>query len=283
MGSGTVVLLAPACVLFSLFVVYPILRTVALSLYDWDGVGARSFVGLDNYFELFADPVFATALANNLRWLACYLVAPLAGLALALLVNQGLAGMRAVRALFFMPFVVSQVVVGLVFGWFFHSRYGLFDRLLQDIGLPALAPLDSDTWSLYTMVVAGLWPQTAYCMILYLAGLAAMPGDVVDAARVDGAHGFALLRRVVLPQLRPVQFIVAMVCAVAALRSFDYVMIMTLGGPYDSSTVLAYYMYEQTFGSLRYGYGAAIAVVLLALMSGIIGLLLWRLFRREDA
>ena len=280
-GRGTVVLLAPACVLFSLFVLYPIVRTVALSLYDWDGVGARSFVGLDNYFELFADPVFATALANNLRWLACYLVAPLAGLCLALLVNQRVAGMRAVRALFFMPFVVSQVVVGLVFGWFFHSRYGLFDRLLQSIGLPPLAPLDSETWSLYAMVVAGLWPQTAYCMILYLAGLAAMPGDVVDAARVDGAHGFGLLRRVVLPQLRPVQFIVAMVCAVAALRSFDYVMIMTLGGPYDSATVLAYYMYEQTFGSLRYGYGAAIAVVLLALMSGIIGLLLWRLFRRE--
>ena len=275
------VLLAPACVLFVLFVLYPIVRTVALSLYEWDGVGARSFVGLDNYYELVADPVFATALANNFRWLACYLVAPLAGLALALLVNQRLAGMRAVRALFFMPFVVSQVVVGLVFGWFFHSRYGLFDRVLQHVGLPPLAPLDSETWSLYTMVVAGLWPQTAYCMILYLAGLAAMPGDVVDAARVDGAHGVGLFRRVVLPQLRPVQFIVAMVCAVAALRSFDYVMIMTLGGPYDSSTVLAYYMYEQTFGSLRYGYGAAIAVVLLALMSGIIGLLLWRLFRRE--
>jgi multiple sugar transport system permease protein len=275
------VLLAPACVLFALFVLYPIAHTVALSLYDWDGVGARSFVGLDNYVELFADPVFARALANNLRWLACYLVAPLAGLALALLVSQRLPGMRAVRALFFMPFVVSQVVVGLVFGWFFHSRYGLFDRLLQDVGLPPLAPLDSETWSLYTMVVAGLWPQTAYCMILYLAGLAALPGDVVDAARVDGAHGFGLFRRVVWPQLRPVQFIVAMVCAVAALRSFDYVVIMTLGGPYDSSTVLAYYMYEQTFGSLRYGYGAAIAVVLLVLMSGIIGLLLWRLFRRE--
>ena len=86
-----------------------------------------------------------------------------------------------------------------------------------------------------------------------------------------------------VPQLRAVHFIVAMVCAVAALRSFDYVMIMTLGGPYDSSTVLAYYMYEQTFLGQRYGYGAAIAVVLLALMSGIIFVLLWRMFRRERA
>ena len=92
----------------------------------------------------------------------------------------------------------------------------------------------------------------------------------IDAARVDGARGWPLLRYVVLPQLRPVHFIVAMVCAVAALRSFDYVMIMTLGGPYNSSTVLAFYMYEQTFLGQRYGYGAAIAVVLLALMSCII-------------
>ena len=108
-----------------------------------------------------------------------------------------------------------------------------------------------------------------------------MPGATVDAARVDGAHGWKLFRHVVLPQLRPVRFIVAMVCAVAALRSFDYVIIMTRGGPYDSSTVLAYYMYEQTFLSLRYGYGAAIACALLALMSCIIGLLLWRMFRHE--
>jgi len=108
-----------------------------------------------------------------------------------------------------------------------------------------------------------------------------LPGDLIDAARVDGARGFALFRHVVFPQLRPINFIVAMVCAVAALRSFDYVMIMTLGGPYNSSTVLAYYMYEQTFLSLRYGFGAAIATVLLALMTGIIVILLWRLFLRE--
>jgi len=118
-------------------------------------------------------------------------------------------------------------------------------------------------------------------MILYVTGLATLRGDTVDAARVDGARGLALFRGVVLPQLRGVNFIVAMVCAVAALRSFDYVMVMTLGGPFDSSTVLAFYMYEQTFVASRYGYGAAIATVLLALMSGIIVALLWRLLRRE--
>jgi multiple sugar transport system permease protein len=158
----------------------------------------------------------------------------------------------------------------------------LFNDLLACLGLPSVAPLDSERWALYTMILAGLWPQTAYCMILYLTGLAALPGEVIDAARVDGARGWSLFLYVVLPQLRPVHFIVAMVCAVAALRSFDYVMIMTLGGPVNSSTVLAFYMYEETFVALRYGYGAAIATVLLALMSGIILLLLWRMFRRES-
>jgi len=280
-GASTAILLAPAAFLFALFVIYPIGRTIALSLYDWDGINPKRFVGLGNYRELFGDPLFGTALANNLRWLACYLAAPVAGLALAILVNQSMRGMRLVRSLFFMPFVISQIVVGLVFGWFFNARFGLFDKLLAAIGLPPISPLDSDRYAVYTMVVAGLWPQTAYCMILYLAGLAAMPREAIDAARVDGASGFALFRRVVFPQLRPVQFIVAMVCAVSALRSFDYVIIMTGGGPYDSSTVLAYYMYEQTFQSLRYGYGAAIAVVLLALMSAIIAMLLFRLFRSE--
>jgi len=280
-GWSTAILLAPACILFAVFVVYPIFGSLRLSLLDWNGAGPATYVGLRNYRELAADPVFARAVANNLRWLACYLLAPVAGLLLAVFLYRLGSAMRVARTLFFMPFVVSQVVVGLVFGWFFHARFGLLNAILDVVGLGPVSPLDSETWSLYPMVVAGLWPQIAYCMILYTTGLATLPADTIDAARVDGARRLPLLRDVIVPQLRPVHFLVAMVCAVAALRSFDYVMIMTLGGPYDSSTVLSFYMYEQTFVAQRYGYGAAIAVVLLAIMSGIIVVLLWRMFRRE--
>jgi len=278
----TFVLLAPAVALFGTFVVYPLVASVVLSFYEWSGIGPRTWVGLANYRELFADPVFAVALANNLRWLACYIAAPVGGLGLAVLLNQALFGMRAVRALFFMPFVISQVVVGLVFSWFFHPRFGLFERMLEAVGLPVVSPLDDEVFAVYTMIAAGLWPQIAYCMILYLTGLASLPADAIDAARVDGARGWTLFRHVVAPQLRPVHFIVAMVCAVAALRSFDYVMIMTGGGPFNTSTVLAFYMYEQTFLAQRYGYAAAIATVLLALMSGIIVALLVRMFRAQS-
>ena len=270
-GLPTALLLAPACVLFALFVVWPIAGSLWLSLHEWNGVGARAWVGLANYRELAADPVFHTALANNLRWLAGYVAAPVLGLAAALLLNQQIAGMRLARSLFFMPFVISQVVVGLVFAWFFNARLGPLGDLLL---------LDSER-SIYALILAGLWPQVAYCMILYLTGLASIRPELVEAARMDGARGWALLRHVVLPQLRPVNFIVAMVCVVAALRSFDYVMVMTLGGPHNSSTVLAFYMYEQTFLGLRYGYAAAIAGVMLAMMSAIVGVLLWRLLRLE--
>lgn len=276
-----VLLLAPAATLFLVFVIYPITASIGLSLYDWDGVGPRRWVGFANYYELASDPVFWTAAANNLLWLTLNGAAPLLGLGIALLLNQAIAGIRIVRALFFLPFIISPVVVGLVFAWFFNTRFGLFNEALGWLGLGPLAPLDSEDGAIFAIVTAGLWPQVAYCAILYLTGLITIRPEMIDAARVDGARGLAMLRHVVMPQLRPVTFIVAMVCIVNALRGFDLVMIMTGGGPYDSSTVLGYYMYEQTFVSTRFGYGAAIATILFVLMAAGVGVFLWRLLRRE--
>jgi multiple sugar transport system permease protein len=275
------VLLIPGSLLFFLFVLYPIAENIRLSFFEWDGIGPRRWVGLDNYRELARDPVFLTALLNNARWLVLYALAPVFGLALALFLNQAITGIRLIRSLFFMPFVISQVVVGLIFSWFLNSHFGLLNEMLSRAGLGAVAPLDSDEWAIFGVILAGLWPQTAYCMILYLTGLVTIRQELVDAARIDGAAGWSLLWHVVLPQLRPVTFIVVLVCIVGALRSFDLVMIMTRGGPYNSSTVLGYYMYEQTFLALRFGYGAAITTVLFAIMSALVGLFLWRLLRQE--
>jgi multiple sugar transport system permease protein len=275
------VLLAPGFLLFCLFVLYPVAASIRLSLYDWDGLGAKTWVGFGNYGELLADPVFYKAVANNLRWAALNMLAPVFGLALALFLNQSVVGIRLVRSLFFLPFVISQVVVGLVFTWFFNTQLGLLNQLLAWVGLGPAAMLDSERWAIIAVIIAGLWPQIAYCMILYLAGLTAVKPEQIDAARVDGARGLTLLRHVVLPQLGGVTFIAAMVSVVSALRNFDLVMIMTAGGPYDSSNVLAYYMYEQTFLGFRFGYGAAIATVLLLLMGAPVGYFLWRLLQGE--
>lgn len=273
--------LAPALISFSIFVLYPIAQSIRLSFYDWDGIGEMTWIGLGNYRELLADPVFYTALSNNLKWLALYLVAPALGLGLAIFLNQAVFGIRLARALFFLPFVLSQVVVGLIFGWFFNAQLGLFNQLLSWTGMGPAAPLESERWAIFVVILAGLWPHTAYCMILYLTALASLAYETVAVARLDGAGGLRLFWHVVLPQLRPASFIVVMVSAVSALRSFDLVMIMTLGGPYNSSTVLGYYMYEQAFLGFRFGYGAAVAVVQFIMMWLFVGYFLRRMLRQE--
>jgi multiple sugar transport system permease protein len=225
--------------------------------------------------------VFRTAAANSVLWLVLFMLAPVAGLALALFLNQDVPGIRLVRALFVFPFVISQVVVGLVFSWFFNAELGLLNQLLGRLGLGPVALLEDENLATFAVIAAGLWPQTAYCMIIYMAGLATIDQDVVAAGRLDGASGARLLWHIVMPELRPATYIAIVVSIVGALRSFDLVLTMTLGGPYDSSTVLAYYMYEQTFLAVRYGYGAAIAAVLFLLMSVCVALVLWRMLRLE--
>ncbi len=281
MALAPAILLAPACLLFALFVIWPIADSLWVSLHDWDGIKPMRFVGLGNYTELFTDDVFYTSLVNNVLWLVAFMLAPVFGLALALLLNQTLFGMRLVKSLFFFPFVISQVVVGLVFGWFLNADFGLLNVLLGSIGLPPVDILGNERWATFGVMAAGLWPQTAYCMILYLTGLTAINPELVEAARLDGARGWRLLRHVILPQLRPATFIAIVVCVVGALRSFDLVSIMTKGGPYDSSSVLAFYMYQQTFASFRYGYGAAVATVLFLIMDVYIAFFLVSLLRRE--
>ena len=283
MAITPAILVTPACLFFAVFVIWPILDSLWISLHDWDGIHAMRFVGLANYVELLRDDTFYTALENNVYWLLAFMLAPVFGLALALFLNQTIRFMRFYKALFFFPFVISQVVVGLVFSWFFNVNFGLLNVVLHAVHLPRVALMESENWATVGVIIAGLWPQTAYCMILYLTGLTAINPELVEAARLDGASGWRLFRHVIAPQLRPATFIAVVVCVVGALRSFDLVSIMTKGGPFDSSTVLAYYMYDQTFHSFRYGYGAAIAIVLFLLMDIYIAFFLWSLLRRERA
>lgn len=273
--------LAPALAAFLLFVVWPIVSSIWISFHDWDGLGPKTFIGLDNYRELFADDKFYLALANNIKWLVLYLLAPVGGLAIALFLNQQMPGMRLVKALFFFPFVISQVVVGVIFSWFYDPNFGLLNVVLNAVGIPSIAPLGDEHMVTYAIIVAGLWPQIAYCMILYLTGLNNVNPELIEAARMDGCKGFPMFWNIILPQLRPATFIAVVVTVIGALRSFDLVAIMTNGGPYDSSTVLGYFMYEQAIFAYRMGYGAAIATVLFLIMDIYIAFFLVSMLRKE--
>lgn len=275
------IFLAPGIAIFALYVIYPIISSVSLSFYEWDGLGEKTWVGLANYVELFHSDVFWTALKNNALWLILFMLAPPIGLAIALFLNQQIRGMRLVKSLFFFPFVISQVVVGLVFAWFYDPTFGLLNEFLGFFGLGPVAVLSNENWVTVGLIAAGLWPQVAYCMILYLTGLNNLDPEQIEAARLDGAKGFRMLWFIIIPQLRPATFIAIVVTVIGALRSFDMVSVMTAGGPWNSSTVLAYMMYEESIFNYRMGYGAAVAVVLFLIMDIYIAYFLRNMIKGE--
>jgi multiple sugar transport system permease protein len=224
------------------------------------------------------------ALKNNFIWIVGFMLAVPAGLFLALFLNQTVFGIRLVKSLFFFPFVISQVVLGLVFSWFYDPANGLLALVFKSIGVEPLSILSDDTIVTYGIVIAGLYPQIAYCMILYLTGLNSVRPDLIEAARLEGAKGWTMLIKIVLPQLRPATFIAVVVTIIGSLRSFDMISIMTQGGPYGQSRVLAYYMYETALSEYGYrmGYGTAIATVLFFLMLIYIVFVLYRVYQQEQ-
>jgi multiple sugar transport system permease protein len=276
--------LAPGMVMFLLYVIFPILQSVRISFYDWDGLGPMTdWVGLGNYVDLLDDDSFYTSLKNNFIWLLLYLLAIPMGLAVALFLNQTVTGIRLYKSLFFFPFVISQVVVGLIFTWFYAPDFGVLPKIMQLFTGTETAILADDRYATYGVIAAGLWPQTAYCMILYLTGLNNINPEQVEAARMDNAKGWSMLWHIIIPQLRPATFIALVVTVIGALRSFDLISIMTVGGPFGSTRVLSYFMYEQSLSEYgtAMGYGAAIAVVLFAIMLVFISLFIVRMLSQE--
>jgi multiple sugar transport system permease protein len=273
--------LLPGMVVFSIYVIYPIFQSIHLSMYEWDGLGEKVFVGFGNYVELFDSDAFYTSLKNNLLWLVFFMLAPPIGMAIALFLNQQVKGIRVVKSLFFFPFVISQVVVGVVFAWFYDPSFGLLNIVLGWFGADPISILADEDLVTFGIIAAGLWPQISYCMILYLTGLNNLDPEQLEAARLDGAKKLKMLWYIVIPQLRPATFIAIVVTVIGALCSFDLIATMTSGGPWGSSTVLAYQMYEESIFNYRMGYGAAVSVVLFLIMDVYIAYFLWRMLRSE--
>lgn len=314
--------LLPAFIFFATYVLYPIIQSFYISMYEWNGLyspqyrgidgftdqqcldlGNRAgredgcertgdqiwnaeYIGMDNYRTLWSDPFFWTSLKNNVIWLLLYFIAIPAGLMISLFLNQKVAGMRLYKSLFFFPFVLSQVVVGLVFSWFMlpGADEGLLNVILGWFGAGPVNILGNNNTATYGIIAAGLWPQTAYCMILYLTGLNAVDPEQIEAARLDGAKGPKMLWYVVLPQLWPATFIAIVVTVIGALRSFDLITIMTNGGPgFYNTSVLAFYMYDVALSEFgfRMGYGSAIAVILFLIMMVYIAGFLFKMWRDE--
>jgi multiple sugar transport system permease protein len=241
------------------------LYTFYLSLTNWDGISPPEFIGLKNYVRLFRDDVFFLSLKNNLVWIGFFITVPvLVGLALAMLLNKEIPGSRVFKASFYSPMVLSLVVCGLIWSWLYNPTGGLINNVLRGIGLDGLARgwLSEPETVLGSIITVAIWRQVGYVMILFLAGLQSVDPFLVEASVIDGASRWQSFRHVILPQLQPITIVVVVISIIDSLRAFDLVSVMTRGGPYNQSSVLANYMYIQSFNNYKMGYGAAVSVIL---------------------
>jgi raffinose/stachyose/melibiose transport system permease protein len=274
--------LAPALALYGLLVVAPVVQAVYYSGFRWNGLGPLDdFVGLQNFKLAFQDPVFIGALEHNGIFLLLSLALQLPfALGVAVLLMQRLRGRALLRVLYFAPFVLSEVVTGVIWSLMLQPN-GLADHTLAQVGISAPEWLADPGIVLYTLFVVISWKYFGFHMILYLAGLQQIPRELEEAARIDGATGLQVFRHITLPLLGPTIRISAFLSIIGALQLFDLVWVMTGGGPVDASNTMAVYMINHAFKRFQFGYASAVAVIMLAI-SLVIALAYQRFVLRRD-
>jgi multiple sugar transport system permease protein len=265
-------LAGPAIAAMWLLLLGPALAVIALSLTDWTfGAPNIAFVGLENYAEMIGDAVFWTSLWNTLAYVAFVVPVSVAlGLGAALLIEAGTSLRGFYRAVYFLPVTSTLLAMALVFQFAFHPTVGLVNQVFSAIGLPTTDWLKNPSTALYALGVIGIWQNLGLNMVLFLAGLKAVPRDLYEAAAVDGADGaWERFRRVTWPMLGPAFVFVVTITAIRSFQIFDTVAVLTDGGPNKATSVLLYQMYQEGFSFLRSAYAAAITCIFLAFVLAI--------------
>jgi raffinose/stachyose/melibiose transport system permease protein len=263
-------MLAPALILFIVFIAYPLLNTLVSSLYDYGLTSrARTFIGLGNFAELFADPVFWVSFRNNSIILVGSVVFQVGGgLVLAAICNRGL-GQRwstVARTIVFAPMVMSSVAVGILWQIVLNPSIGLLDAVLRFLRLPTpmLGWLGDPNLAIFSVLLVACWQFTGFMMVILLAGMQSVPNELYEAATLDGATETQSFFYITIPAIRNVIVAATLITMIGSFKAFDLIYLLTLGGPAHASEVLGTYLYKNAFNLNRMGYASAIAVVLLA-------------------
>ncbi|EJB08110.1 permease component of ABC-type sugar transporter [Rhizobium leguminosarum bv. trifolii WSM597] len=279
-----VLLLAPAAVLLSLIIVYPVGRLVYTSFFNLSltsGLPAE-FVGIDNYRAMIDDPVFWQTLWNTV--LITIITVPgalFAGLGLALLANLPFAMQWPVRLSLLIPWALPLSFAGLIFAWFFHSEYGIVNDMLERLGIGGIIWFNSPNWAFAAICLTIIWKTSSFMALMILAGLQTIPRSLYEAADVDGAGRVRQFFAITLPLLKPSIVVALIFRTITALQTFDIPFMMTGGGPGTSTATLAMYIHQNTVSFLDLGYGSALAVVMFAL-SMIVTAVYLRIIRTKE-
>lgn len=258
------VLLAPSLVFLALFTYWPVAQVIFQSL-TVEVFGGASHVGLDNFARLFADPAFAKAALNNIVY-AVGTVVPSVGLALffAVGLKESSRISSLLRTVFVFPVLIPLVAAAALFSFVFQPRFGLLDYYLSGLGFGATNWIGNPDIALYSLMGLTIWKNAGYYMLFFLAGLQAIPDDLHEAARVEGAGAFYRFRRITLPLLRPTLAFVVVIALLQVFTNVDHVILLTSGGPSDSTNLLLYYIYQQAHENYDIGLASAATVVSVA-------------------
>ncbi|NLU74198.1 sugar ABC transporter permease [Streptomyces sp. HNM0575] len=260
--------IAPDALGLALFVGVPMVLSVVLSFFQVSGFGSYEFVGLGNYARMMDDPLFW----ESMRITGIYVVVLVptlfvVSLGLGLLIRQRIPGVGVFRTLFFLPYVISLVVVGLLWQFMLDDQVGVVNQSLRAAGFEGHAWLGDPSTALYAVIAVFVWVMMGYYMIIFLAGLQEIPREYYEAARIDGAGPWTQFRTITWPLLRPTSFFVLLMSTVAAITGgFELIFVLTKGGPANSTSLAIFYIYQQAFVFGEYGYAAAMGTVLVLVM-----------------
>jgi len=281
--------MAPAVLVLVAIFIYPLIYSFWISLQRWSLIsGVRRWTGFGNYASILSDPTLPTTIRVTLVYSGLSVMLELTfGLLLALLVRAGLrrqlAFFPAIRVLLMAPLLVAPLLWAFYFRSFFSPQFGLFNQVLGALGLPQILWVNDPHLALYSLIVADVWQWTPFMFSILLAGLLSLPHDVVEAARVDGASNFNIIRLVELPMLAPVLLVALIMRLIDSLRYLDLVLVITQGGPGNSTEILNFLAYRISFQQFQVGRGAATAFVVFALVMSAAVILLRMMWKNGNA
>jgi ABC-type sugar transport system permease subunit len=281
-----ILFILPALILYLVFMVYPFFQSIYFSLTSWNGVTAvKEWVGLANYRELIVDDRFWLSLKNTVIWVIVGTIAPIViGMLLAVLLWSRPKGFTLLRTFYFMPQVLSTVVIAIVWSWIYNPIFGILNESLDAVGLEDFSRgwLGDPDVALYAVLVAAIWATIGFVFVIFLAGLQNVSKDLLEAATIDGANTWQRFWNVTVPQMASVLNVVIALLLIGGFSVFDIVFVMTGGGPANATEVLATYTYKEAFTQNNVGYASALAVVI-TVISLIASVTFIRLRERQEA
>lgn len=267
-GFAAFLFLSPTIIIFGAFIIFPVIFSFYLSFHQWNMFGTeRTFIGFANYSQLLNSPEFWQVFKNTIVYtVGTVPVNMMLALAVAYVLNKKLIGKKFLRTAFFTPVIISWIAAAVIWRWLFEPNYGLINHVIGWFGVSQVNWLNDPSMAMIALIIVGVWKTFGFNMILFSAGLQAIPEHYYEAAQIDGANKLSQFWNITIPLLSPTTFFIVIMSVIGSFQVFDAVYVLTSGGPFGSTKVMIFYIYENAFKFFNMGYASALAYALFAVI-----------------